>query len=319
MSKNEQAYLDMCKHVLKEGNSKEDRTGTGTLSVFGHQMRFDLKEGFPLMTTKRVPFRLIASELLWFMKGDTNIRYLLEHKNNIWNEWAFQKWVESEDYTGPDMTDFGRRSQNDEEFKKQYKEQMDTFKEKVLNDDTFAKEFGDLGAVYGKQWREWKTSRGQTIDQLKNVVESIKNNPDSRRHLVTAWNPEDVPSNMALPPCHILFQFYVADGKLSCQLYQRSGDIFLGVPFNIASYALLTHLIAHECGLEVGEFIHTLGDAHIYSNHRKQIHEQLTREPRTLPTLSLNNEKESIFDFDMEDITIEGYDPHPSIKAPVAV
>ncbi|WLR46799.1 thymidylate synthase [Halobacillus litoralis] len=319
MSQNEQAYLNMCEHVLREGNSKEDRTGTGTLSVFGHQMRFDLQEGFPLMTTKRVPFKLIASELLWFIKGDTNIRYLLQHKNNIWNEWAFQKWVESEDYQGPDMSDFGRRSQRDEEFKKQYSEQMDVFKERILHDDAFAKTFGDLGAVYGKQWREWKTSRGQTIDQLQNVVESIKKNPDSRRHIVTAWNPEDVPSNMALPPCHALFQFYVADGKLSCQLYQRSGDIFLGVPFNIASYALLTHLIAHECGLEVGEFIHTLGDAHIYSNHMKQITEQLSREPRSLPSISLNKEKESIFDFEMEDITIEGYDPHPSIKAPVAV
>ncbi|MGR9049983.1 thymidylate synthase [Halobacillus faecis] len=319
MSQNEQAYLNMCEHVLREGNSKEDRTGTGTLSVFGHQMRFDLQEGFPLMTTKRVPFKLIASELLWFIKGDTNIRYLLQHKNNIWNEWAFQKWVESDDYQGPDMSDFGRRSQKDEEFKKQYKEQMDVFKERILHDDAFAKAFGDLGAVYGKQWREWKTSRGQTIDQLQNVVESIKDNPDSRRHIVTAWNPEDVPSNMALPPCHALFQFYVADGKLSCQLYQRSGDIFLGVPFNIASYALLTHLIAHECGLEVGEFIHTLGDAHIYSNHMKQITEQLSREPRSLPAISLNKDKESIFDFEMEDISIEGYDPHPSIKAPVAV
>ncbi|GEN53975.1 thymidylate synthase [Halobacillus faecis] len=319
MSQNEKAYLNMCEYVLKEGNTKGDRTGTGTLSVFGHQMRFDLQEGFPLMTTKRVPFKLIASELLWFIKGDTNIRYLLKHKNNIWNEWAFQKWVESEDYQGPDMSNFGHRSQVDDEFNKQYKEQMEKFKEKILHDDAFAKEFGDLGAVYGKQWREWKTSRGQTIDQLQNVVESIKNNPDSRRHIVTAWNPEDVPSNMALPPCHALFQFYVADGKLSCQLYQRSGDIFLGVPFNIASYALLTHLIAHECGLEVGEFIHTLGDAHIYSNHTKQITEQLSREPRSLPSLSLNKEKESIFDFELEDITLEGYDPHPSIKAPVAV
>ncbi|WP_035505007.1 thymidylate synthase [Halobacillus karajensis] len=319
MAVNEQAYLNLCEHVLNEGNSKGDRTGTGTFSVFGHQMRFDLQIGFPLITTKRVPFKLIASELLWFIKGDTNIRYLLENNNNIWNEWAFQNWVESEDYEGPDMTDFGRRSQKDEEFKKRYVEQMDIFKGKILSDDEFAQRFGDLGSVYGKQWREWKTSRGGTIDQLQNVIENIKKNPDSRRHIVTAWNPEDVPSNMALPPCHTLFQFYVADGKLSCQLYQRSGDIFLGVPFNIASYALLTHLIAHECGLEAGEFIHTLGDAHIYSNHLNQIREQLTRAPKKLPTLLMNKEKESIFDIEMEDLKVEGYDPHPSIKAPVAV
>lgn len=319
MVKNEQAYLDLCAHVMKEGTVKGDRTGTGTYSVFGHQMRFNLQDGFPLMTTKRVPFKLIASELLWFIKGDTNIRYLLENHNNIWNEWAFQSWVESEEYDGPDMTDFGRRSQQDEAFKAQYDEQMNRFKEKILSDDRFAEKFGDLGAVYGKQWRDWRTSQGETIDQLRAVIENIKKNPDSRRHMVTAWNPEDVPSNMALPPCHALFQFYVADGKLSCQLYQRSGDIFLGVPFNIASYALLTHLIAHECGLEVGEFVHTLGDAHIYSNHTNQIHEQLSRELRGLPTLHLNPLKSSVFDFELEDIKIEGYDPHPSIKAPVAV
>ncbi|MBN8234623.1 thymidylate synthase [Halobacillus kuroshimensis] len=319
MTNNEQAYLDLCRLVLEEGSEKSDRTGTGTYSVFGHQMRFDLEEGFPLLTTKRVPFRLIASELLWFIKGDTNIKYLLQHNNNIWNEWAFKTWVESEDYHGPDMTDFGRRSQQDPEFQKVYEDQMNLFKEKILTDDTFADTYGELGSVYGKQWREWKTSRDGSIDQLKNVVESIKSNPDSRRHIVTAWNPEDVPSNMALPPCHAMFQFYVADGKLSCQLYQRSGDIFLGVPFNIASYALLTHLIAHECGLEVGEFIHTLGDAHIYTNHIDQIQRQLSREPRGLPKLQLNSEISSIFDFEMKDITIEDYDPHPGIKAPVAV
>lgn len=317
--KNEQAYLNLCEHVMKEGAEKGDRTGTGTFSVFGHQMRYNLQDGFPLMTTKRVPFKLIASELLWFIKGDTNIRYLLQHNNNIWNEWAFQSWIESEDYNGPDMTDFGRRSQVDEGFKAEYDQQMEQFKMNILEDDAFAEKFGDLGAVYGKQWRQWQTSRGVVIDQLKNVIENIKTNPDSRRHIVTAWNPEDVPSNMALPPCHLLFQFYVADGKLSCQLYQRSGDIFLGVPFNIASYALLTHLIAHECGLEVGEFIHTLGDAHIYSNHRDQIKKQLNREPKDLPVLSINKEKDSVFDFELEDLTIEGYDPHPGIKAPVAV
>ena len=319
MRNNEQAYLDLCRHVLAEGTKKGDRTGTGTYSVFGHQMRFDLAEGFPLLTTKRIPFRLIASELLWFIKGDTNIRYLLQHNNNIWNEWAFQTWVESEDYNGPDMSDFGRRSQTDEAFKAQYDEQMAKFKESILTDDAFAVKYGDLGAVYGKQWRQWKTSQGETIDQLKEVIQSIKTNPDSRRHLVTAWNPEDVPSNMALPPCHTMFQFYVAEGKLSCQLYQRSADIFLGVPFNIASYALLTHLIAHECDLEVGEFIHTLGDAHIYSNHLDQIHEQLSRQPKPLPTLRVNDEVDSVFEIEMDDITIEGYDPHPGIKAPVAV
>ncbi len=311
-------YLDLCEHVLHNGITKEDRTGTGTISTFGFQMRFDLQEGFPLLTTKRIPFRLIASELLWFIKGDTNIRYLLQHNNHIWDEWAFKKWVESDEYTGPDMTNFGLRALEDEEFAKQYKEQMDFFVDQVLNDEAFAEKYGELGDVYGKQWRAWKTTAGETIDQLKEVIETIKINPDSRRLIVSAWNPEDVPS-MALPPCHTLFQFYVLDGKLSCQLYQRSADIFLGVPFNIASYALLTHLIAHECGLEVGEFIHTLGDAHIYSNHVEQVQTQLSREPRNLPTLVINKEKQSVFDFEMEDIRIEGYEPHAAIKAPVAV
>lgn len=319
MSQNEQQYLDLCHHVLEKGAYKGDRTGTGTYSVFGYQMRFNLQEGFPLLTTKRIPFRLIASELLWFIKGDTNIRYLLQHRNNIWNEWAFQKWVNSEEYNGPDMTDFGHRSQEDDEFKAVYDEEMEKFKERILNDEGFAAEYGDLGAVYGRQWRAWKTSQGDTIDQLKRVIEAIKTNPDSRRHLVTAWNPEDVPSNMALPPCHTMFQFYVADGKLSCQLYQRSADIFLGVPFNIASYALLTHLIAHECGLEVGDFIHTLGDAHIYSNHLSQVKTQQSRSPRSLPELKVKSELKNIFDVEVEDLELEGYDPHPGIKAPVAV
>lgn len=314
----EQEYLDLAKRVLEEGIERDDRTGTGTKSVFGHQMRFDLSKGFPLLTTKRVAFRLIKSELLWFLKGDTNIRYLLENNNHIWDEWAFERYVKSEDYTGPDMTDFGLRSQQDEAFNKVYKEEMKKFNEKILSDDPFAEEYGTLGNVYGSQWRAWKTSKGETIDQLQNVIEMIKKNPASRRMIVSAWNPEDVPS-MALPPCHTLFQFYVADGKLSCQLYQRSADIFLGVPFNIASYALLTHLIAQETGLEVGEFVHTLGDAHIYLNHIDQIETQLQREVRKAPTLQLNKEKESVFDFEMEDIKVEGYDPHPSIKAPIAV
>lgn len=314
----EQAYLELCKHILEHGTKKEDRTNTGTYSVFGHQMRFDLSKGFPLLTTKKVPFRLVVSELLWFIKGDTNIRYLLEHNNNIWNEWAFEKWVNSTEYKGPDMKDFGNRSQVDDEFKAQYMEQMNLFKQKVLQDDVFATKYGSLGSVYGKQWREWKTSNDTTIDQLKDVITSIKHNPDSRRHIVSAWNPEDVPT-MALPPCHTLFQFYVADGKLSCQLYQRSADVFLGVPFNIASYALLTHLIAYECGLEVGEFVHTLGDAHIYLNHVEQVKTQLDRDVRSMPELNITGNKQSIFDFEMSDFAVVNYNPHPSIKAPIAV
>ena len=311
-------YLDLCQHILHNGAKKEDRTGTGTLSVFGHQMRFDLNEGFPLMTTKKTAFRLIVSELLWFIKGDTNVKTLLEENNHIWDEWAFAQWVESDEYEGPDMADFGRRSQKDPEFAVRYKEQMALFQEKILAEDGFAEKYGDLGPVYGKQWRSWAKTDGGTIDQLKNVIESIKKNPDSRRHLVTAWNPEFI-DDMALPPCHIMFQFYVADGKLSCQLYQRSADVFLGVPFNIASYALLTHLIARECGLEVGDFVHTTGDTHLYSNHIEQVTEQLSREPRKLPTVIINEDVASIFDLELADITIEGYDPHPRIKAPVAV
>ncbi|WLR52952.1 thymidylate synthase [Bacillus tianshenii] len=311
-------YLQLCRHILSNGSQKGDRTGTGTISTFGYQMRFDLEKGFPLMTTKRVPFRLIASELLWFIKGDTNIRYLLQHNNNIWNEWAFKNWVESNEYNGPNMSDFGRRSLEDEEFNKQYQHEMASFKQRILEDDLFAEKYGHLGDVYGKQWRAWKTTTGETIDQLKDVIDTIKTNPNSRRLIVSAWNPEDVPT-MALPPCHTLFQFYVSDGKLSCQLYQRSGDVFLGVPFNIASYALLTHLIAHECGLGVGEFVHTLGDAHLYVNHLEQVKTQLAREPRDLPKLQLNEAVESVFQFEMEDIELEGYDPHPAIKAPVAV
>lgn len=221
----EYAYLDMLKHVLETGNQKGDRTGTGTISVFGYQMRFNLNEGFPLLTTKRVPFRLIASELLWFIKGDTNIRYLLQHNNNIWNEWAFKKWVESDEYSGPDMTNFGHRSLEDEGFNKLYQAEMENFKQRILEDDEFAKKYGELGNVYGKQWRKWETSNGETVDQLKSIIDSIKNNPNSRRHILSAWNPEDnfghSSNSAALPPCHTLFQFYVADDKLSCQLYQR--------------------------------------------------------------------------------------------------
>ncbi|MBC1402986.1 thymidylate synthase [Listeria booriae] len=311
-------YLDLEKFVLENGTQKGDRTGTGTISTFGYQMRFDLADGFPIMTTKRVPFKLVVSELLWFLHGDTNIRYLLEHNNNIWNEWAFERWVASSEYTGPDMTDFGLRAEQDEAFKAVYLEEMASFKSRILADDVFASKYGELGNIYGKQWREWRTSTGETIDQLADLIEMIKTNPNSRRLIVSAWNPEDMPT-MALPPCHTLFQFYVADGKLSCQLYQRSADIFLGVPFNIASYALLTHLIARETGLDVGEFVHTMGDAHLYNNHIEQVKEQLSRTPRALPKLVLSDKPASIFDFDVADITLEGYDPHPAIKAPISV
>lgn len=314
----EQAYLDLGQKILNEGNEKSDRTGTGTKSLFGHQMRFDLSQGFPLLTTKRVPFGLIKSELLWFLKGDTNIRYLLQHNNHIWDEWAFERYIKSADYHGPDMTDFGRRSVVDEDFNQLYQVELTTFCQRILENEEFAATYGELGNIYGSQWRHWQTKSGETIDQMKDVIEMIKTSPDSRRLIVSAWNPEDVPG-MALPPCHTMFQFYVSDGKLSCQLYQRSADVFLGVPFNIASYALLTHLIAHETGLEVGEFVHTLGDAHLYSNHYEQMKTQLSREIGEFPTLVLNQEIKSVFEFEVDDIKVEGYQPQPSIKAPIAV
>ena len=262
------AYLDLLRHVLEHGAEKSDRTGTGTRSVFGWQMRFDLNQGFPLVTTKKLHLRAIIHELLWFLQGDTNIAYLKENKVSIWDEWADAD--------------------------------------------------GELGPVYGKQWRHWETADGRTVDQIARVVESIRRNPDSRRHLVSAWNPGEV-DDMALPPCHALFQFYVAGGRLSCQLYQRSADIFLGVPFNIASYALLTHMVAQVCELEPGDFVWTGGDCHLYSNHLEQAREQLKREPRPLPTLRLNPAVRDLFGFRFEDIALEGYDPHPHIKAPVAV
>ncbi|WDT66789.1 thymidylate synthase [Companilactobacillus crustorum] len=317
MMHNEQQYLDLLKYVLEHGHQKSDRTGTGTISTFGYQMRFDLQESFPLLTTKKIPFGLIKSELLWFLHGDTNIKYLLEHNNHIWDEWAFKNYVESTDYSGPDMTDFGRRSLIDEKFNQDYRFEKTKFDQAILENDEFAQKFGNLGDVYGAQWRHWQKRDGGFIDQIANVIDQIKKTPDSRRLIVSAWNPEDVPT-MALPPCHTLFQFYVNDGKLSCQLYQRSGDLFLGVPFNIASYALLTHLIARETGLEVGEFVHTLGDAHIYDNHLKQVKEQLTRKPTAGPQLEIDSDQ-SIFEIDAKDIHVKDYNPQPAIKAPVAV
>ena len=262
------AYLDLLQHVLEHGTEKADRTGTGTRSVFGWQMRFDLAQGFPLVTTKKLHLKSIVHELIWFLRGDTNIAYLKENGVRIWDEWA----------------------------------DVD----------------GNLGPVYGQQWRAWPTADGGVVDQIARVIDEIKQNPDSRRLIVSAWNVGELPK-MALLPCHSLFQFYVADGKLSCQLYQRSGDIFLGVPFNIASYALLTHMVAQVCGLGVGDFVHTLGDAHLYNNHVEQAQLQLTREPRPLPRLRLNPEVRSIFDFRFEDVVIDDYAPHPAIKGVVAV
>ena len=263
-----QQYLDLLRHIRENGVMKEDRTGTGTQSVFGYQMRFNLAEGFPLLTTKKVHLKSIIYELLWFISGNTNVRWLQEHGVSIWDEWADEN--------------------------------------------------GDLGPVYGHQWRSWPAADGRVIDQLSQVIDLIQHNPDSRRMLVSAWNPGEV-DKMALPPCHCLFQFYVADGKLSCQLYQRSADVFLGVPFNIASYALLTLMIAQVCSLQPGEFVHTTGDTHIYRNHFEQVEQQLSRTPRPLPVMRLNPEVKSVFDFQYEDFTLEGYDPWPAIKAPVAV
>ncbi|MBL8435168.1 MAG: thymidylate synthase [Zoogloea sp.] len=261
-------YLELMRHVAERGHRKNDRTGTGTLSVFGWQMRFDLAEGFPLLTTKKLHTRSIIHELLWFLRGDTNIKYLKDNGVSIWDEWADEN--------------------------------------------------GELGPVYGKQWRSWEAPDGRSIDQIAQLIEALKKNPDSRRHIVSAWNPSEV-DRMALPPCHALFQFYVAGGKLSCQLYQRSADIFLGVPFNIASYALLTLMVAQVCGYEPGDFVWTGGDCHLYANHLEQARLQLSREPRALPQLRINPEVKDIFGFKFEDFTLEGYDPHPHIKAPVAV
>lgn len=312
-----QQYHALIEQILTKGAYKQDRTNVGTYSLFGYQMRFNLQEGFPIVTTKRVPFGLVKSELMWFLRGDTNIRFLLEHNNHIWDEWAFKNYVESADYQGVDMTDFGRRVLNDPDFKQHYDKEMTNFTQRILEDDVFAERFGNLGDVYGKQWRSWQMRNGETLDQIKQVIEQIKTNPDSRRLIVSAWNPEDI-DKMALPPCHTLFQFYVHNQQLSCQLYQRSADVFLGVPFNIASYALLTHLIARETGLQVGEFVHTIGDAHLYSNHIEQAKKLLTREPYTLPKLAIHSQN-SMESVALEDIVLVNYQSHPAIKAPIAV
>lgn len=298
-------YLDLMRHIRDSGVRKEDRTGTGTLSIFGHQMRFDLREGFPLVTTKKVHLKSIIHELLWFIKGDTNIRYLAKNGVNIWNDWPFQSWL--------------RETGQDEKYPlytPQWREQMKLFVERVIADDKFAAEYGELGPVYGHQWRNF-----EGVDQLAQIVEDIKTNPDSRRLIVSAWNPKDIPvmAKSGLPPCHTLFQFYVTEGRLSCQLYQRSADVLLGVPFNIASYALLTLMIAQVAGLQPGDFVHTFGDAHLYSNHMEQVEEQLSREPRPLPVMSINPTVTDLFSFQYDDFELKDYDPYPPISAPVAV
>lgn len=293
-------YLELLDKICREGVVRGDRTGTGTKGIFGYQMRFDLRDGFPLVTTKRLFLKGVIYELLWFLRGDTNIKYLVDNGVHIWDSDAFRYYNELCVRHGVLPVD------------------KDTFLAAAgVESPIEGYRFGDLNNVYGYQWRSWPTGDGGAIDQIKRVIETIKHNPNSRRMIVSAWNVADVDS-MALPPCHTMFQFFVAEGKLSCQLYQRSGDTFLGVPFNIASYALLTMMIAKECGLEPGEFVHTLGDAHLYLNHLEQAEEQLSREPRALPTMILNPEVESIFDYTYDDFTLVGYDPHPAIKAPLS-
>ena len=287
-------YLDLCRHIMENGELRGDRTGTGTKSCFGYQMRVDLREGFPLLTTKKVFFKGIAKELLWFITGNTNIQPLVKEGVRIWNEWPYEKYRKSENYQG---------------------ETMEEFIEKVKTDDEFALKYGELGPVYGHQWRDFFG-----VDQLDQLIQDLKENPFSRRHIISAWNPAQI-KDMALPPCHAFMQFYVSADKkyLSCQLYQRSADVFLGVPFNIASYSLFTHMIAQVCGYEAKEFVHTFGDVHIYTDHFEQIETQLSREPRKLPTLKINPEVKSIYDFKFEDFEIVDYDPHPAIKGKVSV
>ena len=295
-------YLDLLRRIKNEGIVKSDRTGTGTRSVFGHQMRFDLAEGFPLLTTKKVFLKGIIHELLWFLAGDTNIKYLVDNGVHIWDNDAYR-------YYGELCAANNVEPISKEDFLVAASQQTPSPIEGYA--------YGDLNHVYGYQWRSWPKDNGEAIDQIKQVIDTIKRNPDSRRMIVSAWNVAEV-EEMAVPPCHVLFQFYVANGKLSCQLYQRSADTFLGVPFNIASYALLTMMIAQECGLQPGEFVHTLGDTHLYLNHMEQVDEQLSRTPRKLPTMRINPNVKSVFDFRYEDFSLEGYDPYPAIKAPMS-
>ena len=298
-------YLDLVRHIRDHGTIKEDRTGTGTVSIFGYQMRFNLADGFPLVTTKRVHLKSILHELLWFIKGDTNIKYLVQNGVGIWNDWPYQNWLRE---TG--------QAQNLQMYSSEWRLVMKEFIERIKSDDTFARQYGDLGPVYGKQWRNFGG-----VDQLTNLVNDIKTNPDSRRLIVSAWNPQDIPVMIksGLPPCHSLFQFYVVEGRLSCQLYQRSADVFLGVPFNIASYAILTMMIAQVTGLRPGDFIHTFGDAHLYLNHLEQVDEQLSRAEFDLPELKVNPSVNSLFDFVFEDFELQNYMSHEPISAPVAV
>jgi thymidylate synthase len=305
-------YLDLLRDIRDNGVGKDDRTGTGTRSVFGRQLRFDLSKGFPAVTTKKLYMKSIVHELLWFLAGDSNIEYLVQNGVNIWNEWPYRNYVEQTT---------GKRVSTADTQTDEWRDGMKQFIDKVATDHEFAQKWGELGPVYGYQWRHWPDGKGGEIDQIKRVVEALKNNPSSRRIIVSAWNVADI-DEMAiagLPPCHTMFQFYVSDGKLSCQLYQRSADTFLGVPFNIASYALLTYMMAQVTGLKPGEFVHSFGDAHIYNNHIDQVNEQLSREPLPLPTLWLNPKVKDIFDFTFEDIELKDYQSHPAIKAPIAV
>jgi thymidylate synthase len=300
-----QQYLDLVRHIRDHGVKKEDRTGTGTVSIFGHQMRFDLALGFPLVTSKKVHLKSILHELLWFIRGDTNIRYLVENGVGIWNDWPYQNWLRE---TGQDTSL--------KKYSPEWRAVMKEFIEKIKTDSDFAAQYGDLGPVYGKQWRNFGG-----VDQLTQLIEDIKSNPDSRRLIVSAWNPQDIPVMVksGLPPCHSLFQFYVVDGRLSCQLYQRSADVFLGVPFNIASYAILTMMIAQVSGLGLGDFVHTFGDAHLYLNHMDQVEEQLSRSTFDLPTMKINPQVTCLFDFVFDDFELQNYQSHGPIAAPVAV
>ncbi len=298
-------YLDLMRHVKNNGIRKEDRTGTGTISAFGYQMRFDLGEGFPLVTTKKVHLKSIIYELLWFIQGDTNIKFLVKNGVNIWNDWPFQNWLKET-----------KQDKKYSMYSQAWRDKMKEFIERIKEDKKFSDQYGDLGPVYGQQWRNF-----QGIDQLNGLINDINKFPDSRRLIVSAWNPRDIPvmEKSGLPPCHTLFQFYVAEGKLSCQLYQRSADVFLGVPFNIASYALLTMMIAQATGLKLGDFVHTFGDAHLYINHLEQVEEQLSRRPHALPSMQINPSVTNIFDFQYIDFQLNNYDPQPAIPARVAV